>query len=671
MIQLKVYDGPAKASQTFLDLYETSPIKLTLSIEDITNADAKSVFSRTFRVPGTNTNQKFFKHAFYISGTDYDVTIKKPAEILVDGAEFRQGHIRLQKIYINADQSKIDYEIIFLGETRDFSSAVGDAPMCVLDIPSIIHTFDFDNITDSWKAYPTEWSYNKTTSTFQSFTSTLTTGLANGDVIYPLVDFGNTYDQNGTANQPKIGLGASGDGDFNHQGNAIEQSRLKPMIRARKLMEAVFDAAGYSFTSVFMDSTDFKQIYVSAWGNEADFEFNIEANSSNTGQIQGQTIEGYPDDQLLYDTEISDPGNNFTINPAGEGSYSIPDPGQVYQFSANAFVYATRDDWANSGPDDPVRQRLKLVSNLNGTIATGSYAFNSTATVQADYTASATPGEIIHVEVESEITPDRGYTSDANFYVLSATGDADPVKNMDCEYKQIDFVKDVLTTFRLVMAPDPTNPKNFIIEPFVNYVASGNVYDWSHKLDNSKDFVVEPLFFTQSDLIDFNHEEDEDVINKYHYDAYKRYYGYLQFDSGNELLKGKREIKTNWAPTPITQIDYRTASDYSADFILPKIHVTEADNGSTQHLPIKPKTRFIYYNGIQDCGPATKDKWYMKNDVGQTPTEYEFLKYPLISYYQEWPPTNTSKVLNWNTDTAYYGTNSPYDQSSLLDLPLY
>ena len=51
MIQLKVYpaEGAGSDQSIFLDLYETQPIKLTLSIEDITSADATSVFSRTFK----------------------------------------------------------------------------------------------------------------------------------------------------------------------------------------------------------------------------------------------------------------------------------------------------------------------------------------------------------------------------------------------------------------------------------------------------------------------------------------------------------------------------------------------------------------------------------------------------------------------------------------------
>ena len=154
MIQLKVYDDSRQLNQYWLDLYETQPIKLNLSVEDITNAEAKSVFSRTFRVPATPANNIFFKHAFLVEGVEYDVTVKKPAEIIVDGAEFRQGHIRLQRIYLNGAQDKIDYEILFLGETRDFSSAIGDATMCSLNITELSHAVSFDEISSSWSAYP-------------------------------------------------------------------------------------------------------------------------------------------------------------------------------------------------------------------------------------------------------------------------------------------------------------------------------------------------------------------------------------------------------------------------------------------------------------------------------------------------------------------------------------
>ena len=196
MIQLKVYpDSPKDNTEAlFLDLYETQPIKLTLSIEDITSAEATSVFSRTFKVPATAHNAEFFENAFAIQGVLYDITIKKPAEILVDGQEFRQGHIRLQKIFINGDEEKIDYELLFLGETRDFSSAVGENTMCQLTLTD----FEWENLPVNYTnaadftGFP---DYAKTTGSWQAYPEGgLTDGIADGDLLFPLIDHGNTYD---------------------------------------------------------------------------------------------------------------------------------------------------------------------------------------------------------------------------------------------------------------------------------------------------------------------------------------------------------------------------------------------------------------------------------------------------------------------------------------------
>ena len=86
------------------------------------------------------------------------------------------------------------------------------------------------------------------------------------------------------------------------------------------------------------------------------------------------------------------------------------------------------------------------------------------------------------------------------FAVTSAPGKYVPSNGLECSYKQIDFIKDILTAFRLVLAPDPKDPKNFIIEPWQTYINSGEVYDWSKKLVENKDVTIEPVFFSQSDV---------------------------------------------------------------------------------------------------------------------------------------------------------------------------
>ena len=189
MIQLKVYKTKGDSSTAlFLDLYETEPIKLTLSIEDITQADATSVFSKTFRVPATRHNNEFFENAYEVDGIFFDVTLKNYAEILVDGAEFREGHIRLQKIFRNQDLDRIDYELLFLGETRDFSSTIAEKTLCQLTMTD----FDWEGLPNSYTNaddFTGPFQYNDIVVSWNAFpeNASLTAGYADGDIIMPLI----------------------------------------------------------------------------------------------------------------------------------------------------------------------------------------------------------------------------------------------------------------------------------------------------------------------------------------------------------------------------------------------------------------------------------------------------------------------------------------------------
>jgi len=630
MIQLKCYDSPNKITPTYVDLYEDSPIKLTLSVEDITNAEATSVFSKAFRIPNTPTNAKYFKHAFLIEGIDFDITIKKPAEILVDGSEFRTGHIRLQKIYDNKDLDSIDYEILFLGETKDFSTVIGDASMCDLDIDDLTHVFSYEAIQQSWLAYPES--------------STLTAGLNDGNVLYPLINHGNTYDENGNVQEPEVSV--IGNQKFTTSAHQLSATQFKPMVRVKRLWDAIFEDAGYTYDSDFInpvvpEDSVFSSLYASAFGNEASIEFDATASSNNTFSAIGQT-DGYVDEYLDAEVELSDLGNNYNTNIS---SFLAPEAG-LYTFTASAFVSAEFE--TQSTGFELVDSVLVLYVNgqqLSPSIES-QQGFNQTVSFEGDVTLAVGDTVRVFVDYVGSNQPSSSEVSGQTFACTQAPGNVNPVFNFDCEYKQIDFIKDVLTTFRLVMSPDYSKPNNFIIEPFVNYIASGDTHDWSHKLDQSKDLVIEPLFFTQSDRINYKHAQDGDYINTYHTAAYKEAYGYLEFDSNNDLLKGSRSIETKWAGTPMTQIE---GAPTTSSFILPQLHVHEAGDAGTLHLPIKCKTRFLFYNGMQTI-TNNNYHWYLE---GATPAKQE--SYPLVSYSSEWPMTTDGTVLNWNVDIGYWG----------------
>lgn len=631
MIQLKVYENTSRLQQYWLDLYDAEPIKLTLSIEDITNADATSTYSKAFKVPGTRKNNEFFKQAFEINGVLFDVTIKKPAVILVDGAEFRQGHIRLNKMIKNTELDRFDYELVFLGETRDFSSIIGDSPLCALDMTDITGgvggiPLSKEDIEISWLAFPESTS--------------LTAGLHDGNIIYPLVDHGNTYADTGAPLQPEVRNNANPLGKpFTSSAHPLNMNQIKPVIRAKRIWDQIFEDAGYTYSSSFIDSPRFHQMYVSAFGNVAEpaydstsaSEYNFSASEpASAGNYQGfgtqfaVASESDPSDSWVYDTYFAPATGTYTFT------------GSVYFYGYNEII--------SSWPPAYQQESGALCIHVNGNptpVACGNYAQQSTSSVTATINLNA--GDVVSFRVAGNDGITFVSCSAQSFACTSSPGNINPVSLLECTYKQIDFIKDILLMFRLVLSPDPNDPRNFIVEPWQTYINSGQLYDWSKKLVEEKDVVVEPVFFTQSDQITFTQPTDGDWINIYHQQAYKHNWGWLQFDSNNELLKGTRDVKViGMSNTPMTQVE---GQDTTSNWIVPQIHVHSTDDGPTKHLPIKARTRLVFYNGLQ----ATPIPWYL---VDTTP----MLQYPLVSQYETWPIAPGSLNLAFSNDVQYWGT---------------
>lgn len=666
MIQLRVKyvdpapnnGAPAKDITCDLDLYEESPIKLNLSVEDITNADTTSTYSRTFRVPASRNNNLFFQNAFEINGTDYNVTIKKPADIMVDGALYKSGHIRLQKIYTNKAKGLIDYEILFLGETRDFASVLGDARMCQLDIPSLDGTPTVNNIIQSWNAFPETDDIG---------------AYKGGDVIFPLIDHGSTYDT-GNLSDNQVNIDDHPDTPaFTKSGHPISYDRLKPMIRMRLLFEKIFENAGFEINFPLLDTDRFRKMYVSAFGNTAipyvqyDNAASIGFNVTNADWFR-PTGGTYPYNiaKVNWQSSQLDPSGSFDMN---NDWYTIP------QAAAGATItFQSRISWMNehTGTGSYALQIRKEgdyspVGYTLFNVTSGSPSSSGQVTVNATIT-NAVPGDRYFVAIESMsiyntdlMTPDFYAVNDYFKTTSITTGPYNPVNDLDCNYKQIDFVKDILTAFRLVMEPDNKKPNLFNIKPYDQYIANGDIWDWSTKLDRDKDLSIEPLFNTQSDQIEFTFTEEGDWVNDYHQKAYKHVYGRTLFDSGNDLLVGKREIKTSLGSTEITVIEGVKTTDPKT-WVLPQIHT---HGGDGKHQPIKAKTRLLFYNGLQSITPMTgnRDRWYYSSSLSTDTTSAgggSRMDWPLVSQYEEWTPQTNSLILNFNRDVAYW-----YDDTAL------
>ena len=677
MIQLKVYDSPLKLEQYWIDLYESSPIKLNISIEDIQNVETRSVFSRTFRVPGTRNNAEFFKNLFDVNDTLFDITVKKPAEILVDGAEFKTGHIRLQKIYINKSDDKIDYELLFLGETRDFSSLLGDLTLAQLNLSDLagnnsgtaLTAFD---IIQSWDAYDGVGPKHSL-------------GLHDGDIVYPLMDHGNLYSDDGIIIDTRIAVV----GSRNMTSHDVLINRFLPIIRIKRIWDQIFNNTGYTYQSSLLGTnsslTDlilqypvsdrFHHMYVSAFGNSAEtntWDANTEGgiNSVNNGIMTGLVTPLGP--QMMGAqapfgvTEIA--GGDY--DGYDVTSYNIGSIG-MYKIRSQCSVNAVAFDYNYFSSPVDVRIELwnldRLALGLSYQVATGDY--RNDGELQLDVTlTTGFPGPAgapinvgdklgIFVLPAPSIQP-AGYVTRCTFEVYSSPGQFNPVGFCDNTYKQIDFIKDILTAFRLVLAPDPIIPFHFIIEPWQDYINSGKVIDWSSKLVEDRDMPIEPIFLNQSQIINFNFSDGGDYLNDYHQKAYSQQYGRLKFSSNNDLLTGTKEIRLqNMESSIITTIEGSEATD---NFTCMQIHQHAGvdSTGEVQHVPVKAKTRLLFYNGVK---PIARASFHWK--LEDVPAKQD--EYPMVSPYEYWPITESSLNLNFANDVQYWGISPGYNKNGV------
>lgn len=634
----------------FLDVYDQTPPKLSFQIEDIRSTEATSMFSRQFRVPATNRNTQFFKSAFLVNGQDFDVTQKYTASILVDGVEFRRGQFRLNKIFVNEVSNIIDYECLFFGETKSFASQVGEGNLNELDLSEYTHVLNLDNVKESWNAYPE---------------GGLTDGLFDGDILYPLIDHGNTYADEGnppvlTPQQTRIS--ALDDNDHfnftrgNHQENKLTAERFKPMIRLKVLIDKIFAETEYTYLSNFLESDRVRHMYVSAFGNGASPEVPPATQNLFEGELQQVLFNQFA--EPIPFTSILDPGSNWGL----DYKYNVPLSGN-YDIRINISGQVQGDAPAGGEITVSLIYDDGIVPNY---LISEVFTVGAGATINFDVFDIAInqsldpPGQFwVQIDQTGGQIANMVIESNATLEVVKAPGLFNPATELRNDYKKVDFFKDILSRFRLVMQPDPTLHTRFIIEPWQNWIGSGQLYDWTHKVDISKDMQISPLFYTQNSKITFKDQDDLDFLNKLNIEEFGEVFGELRTVSNNELLTGEREIKSiGLAPTPITQIEGSTDS-YGYEFIIPQLHVHEPGNSSDYpilHLAMQAKTRLLFYNGMKNTGGV---EWYTADD----PNNNGQLQYPMVSYYEYWPTLNGGLNLNWQRETGYIRY---YNQTDLL-----
>jgi len=631
-----------------LDLYQEEPIKITKSVQSLEDPQATtSNFSRTFRVPHTPTNGKYFKAVFNVNSTDFDARQKANAYITVNGSTFMDGNIRINQIFRGDATGKIEYELIFMGETSTFASVVAPRELSELDFSNYTHTVNFFQLNKSWERK-----------------------LFNGDIVYPLAEWGYSYtnDVPDQSTLSKFDNNVSLYG-FTSSSHPLSVEQFKPAVRAKVVWDKIFEEAGFTYESQFLDDSWFQNLYLIST-NEAlptqrtNSDFEAQQSFQQFGQVNvGDKIK------LNFPSVVTNNGNAWIPNaskfiaPFTGAPYFFTLKDCVFQFTANPPPY-------QFSPYSLNIQFYLYVNGVQAAIQTGSISYLSSTGTQIGYVENYTgANEVLlsanlqegdEVEVYVAVPPGQaGFTFEllAGTLIGETPNTVNPAGLMPANYKQIDFIKGINDRFKLIWEPDPDNPKNFFIEPWVDWVAQGSQKDWTDKLNNDKDYSITPTFYTQPREWIFKDAEESDIYNFSYIQEFKETFGERKQDSGIEVITGNKELKSIFAPVPLAPIGN------SKDFLIPHF----AKDTETQRQPIQVKPRLMFYNGVQDA-PLT---WYLENDFG-TPIAYN--DYPLFSQFDRYPFDDLAFDLNWKNvkqfwdvaDTPLVGSGrTPRDAYSL------
>lgn len=660
-VQLFVQDSTT-LNWVRLDTRETDPIKLNMSVQSIQQPDVStSHYTQSFRVPHTSNNGLFFKTAFNVNGYDYDATLKVPAYIMNDGVLFTTGNIRLNAVYADYKNEAYDYDIQFFGETSDFGSAVGDGNLCELDFSDLAHPLSYDNIVASWGA-----------------TGATTTPYLNGSIRYPLIEWGYNYTDGPSPIPTTPTVSIAGLKSFTGSSNALQIEQMKPVIQAKAIWDKIFSTTDYTYTSDFLNGATFSNLYIVTESASR----NILPSSTDIIVAGGEQYLGDDVTTLVnFSTVVSGNAGNFNLT---DDSYLLPLGGAVggtisfttqFQYvwgnvpvsvtayltikddTTNTVVYsgstgvnqfivrsqpctvfpATTTVWSTWGPTGPI----ELPFNFTGVQGDKYKAYLRIDSSKPLYNTSS-------VACTNTVIPRYINTGTPSIltsrWSINAPDAVAPGSMLPCTTKKKDFLTSIISRFKLVFAPNKDKEKDFIIEPWVEWIREGSdLLDWSAKLDESKDFMIAPMFYTQARESIFQDVEDTDYVNDGYQKDTKYVFGRLKLDSQIQVLEGSKTVTGIFAPTPLDFVGN------SNNWLIP--HMAKLTPGTETTAakiePIQPKLRLLFWNGLQPS-PYT---WYLKNGGGASAQN----QYPLVSSFKDWPSTTSTFDLDWYSSTPVFG----------------
>jgi hypothetical protein len=548
------------ANGTQLDTFDDEDLLISNNVTGLFDIGVlPAEFTRQIKLPGTKVNNAFFEHVYDISIANpflFATNIKVPAYIDFDSVYLIEGYIQLNKINLIANKFIESYEITLYGSLSSFARDINRNYLTDLTtLAKYNHTSSMQNITGSWSG-----------------------SLFNGDIVYPLAEYGQRIVYSPEENNFGI--------DSQYGGLCVQD--FKPAIRVKPVMDAIFQEAGYTYSSSFMAQDWVSDVYM-VCNNKLKYPVysNIDAETYGIIKIGPISGSGMTNVTMSVSTNYVLPWLNVQNNPNGNmGSNNVyhTDYGTElrgvinlnFEISGSGTIvpqfylkYYNVDTTATvAQPLGVINDYLLQIQTYNG----GTGTRQQTLETSQQFNSGFLPSGSYQFELQwlnssgtgvTRVVLDPNNTVKSYFEINKATsiGDGlvlDMPSNMPYGtqgIKQIDFIIGLQKKFNLVIYPNRTKPNEFIIESFNNWYKKGQIKDFNRYINLDNSIEVTPANNFAVNKLNFADSLDTDYISQQFAKQANREYGKQYYtDTTNFYSQGTFEVKTTFGNSPLIRL---------------------------------------------------------------------------------------------------------------------
>ena len=608
------------------------PISTNFVQADLREPDKRNAsFTKTITLYGNNKLNKLFENIFEanIDLQSFNPNLKETAKYFVDETQVLTGALQLLKITKTPDNN-IVYECSIIGNEGNLFVDIGDKYLEELDFSEYDHDYTRANQIASW--------------TNNCKVSGVSTNVGMGKGYY----YGFV----------QRGLGTNSDSVFSVK-------EFFPQLFVREYLEKIFAQGGYTWSSTFLDSTEFKSILVEPNINVLEMsQSQLDASQWYGGLLSDVVVTPNNVTVINFNDETNAPffddGNQINgtyVTLANTGYYNLAsslkfkvrvthiDPlvtyAKIYGFSLKNFIEKSYDNgatWVNLTNNENFNPIFQINVNTDSIVtvevATGNQFFSAgdrfrvkAQTQRSFYNALMNlPGiryynvSNVQVGVDDDtdgtllVELDSGATGSSFYGIITAkqTVEGNPLEvnqALPKQIKQKDFVKSVMQAFNLYLDFDKNDPKKIIIESYNDYFNYGASVDWANKIDLEKAVDINPISMVDGKRYIFRYKEDKDYYNQKYLNKYAETFGTRRIDITNDFKKEDKINELIFSPTP-------NVANYTLSIAVPKIY--KEQNGGN----IVPNIRLLYAGGVKNTGAT----WTYKQSglADQTMTTYGY-----------------------------------------------